>query len=115
MQVLPPRCTRTDTLLPYRTLFRSMRNGHFLVYGADGRFAHDCLRAIARHAAYLQHAARLAPPGLPRVRALLGLAYAAECLPDGHALYPRALRDLVACHDAQIGRASCRERVCQYG
>lgn len=77
-------------------------NGHFLVDGADERFAHDFLLAIARHAAYLQHAARLAPPGLPRFRALLGLAYAAECLPDGQALYPRALRDLVACLDAQL-------------
>lgn len=76
--------------------------GHFLVDGADGRFAHDFLLAIARHAAYLQHAARLAPPGLPRLRALLGLAYAAECLPDGHARHPRALQDLVACLDAQL-------------
>jgi uncharacterized heparinase superfamily protein len=44
----------------------------------------------------------LAPPGQPRLRALLGLAYAAECLPDGRARHPRALQDLVACLDAQV-------------
>src|SRR3546814_17496989 len=39
----PPRSTRTDTLFPYTTLFRSARQG---LSGPDGR--HDCLeREIA--------------------------------------------------------------------
>jgi len=85
-----------------RRLTHWLLAGHFLLAGADERFAHDFLLAIARHAAHLQRAARLAPPGLPRFQALLGLTYAAECLPDGRRDFPRALRDLVACLDAQV-------------
>ncbi|WP_370154707.1 heparinase II/III family protein [Ferrovibrio sp.] len=76
--------------------------GHFLVDGADDRFAHDFLLAIARHAAHLQRAAPLAPPGLPRFQALLGLAFAAECLPEGRTRHPQALAGLAACLDAQL-------------
>src|SRR3546814_2518869 len=31
----PPRSTRTDTLFPYTTLFRSQRNPHLSAFAAD--------------------------------------------------------------------------------
>src|SRR3546814_8444298 len=58
----PPRSTRTDTLFPYTTLFRSMNHGHHLAawYGAIGmggivhtinpRLFDDQLVYIANHA-----------------------------------------------------------------
>ena len=64
-----------------RRLAHWLSHAHFLLQGADERFAHDFLLAIARHAVHLGRVARLATPGQPRIDALLGLAYAAECLP----------------------------------
>src|SRR3546814_17040459 len=104
----PPRSTRTDTLFPYTTLFRS---GVLLVGEAeDGdarrrrRIEHPCLERVGRPA--------LAPP---RVRhpglddAGVGAVRRTEA-PDGR---PVALQ--VAAGDAEaIGRASGRERVGQY-
>src|SRR3546814_14280306 len=76
----PPRSTRTDTLFPYTTLFRSPRNQGRRLYHSYRRQAD--LRLFARR--FDQADARQA---LHQDRADAG---------------------------AQIGRASCRERVCQY-
>src|SRR3546814_13984957 len=114
----PPRSTRTDTLFPYTTLFRSI--------------AERCLRALQR---------RMIGGNRPDLRpsepvnmigqnlaANLELATAcgkriilrilAKVLQiDVAMIVARLARDMV---DAlflefpQIGRASCRERVCQY-
>jgi Uncharacterized protein conserved in bacteria len=85
-----------------RRLMHWLGHGHFLLEAADERFAHDFLLGIARHAAYLKYAAPLAPPGLPRLSALLALAYAAECLPQENAKKGAAIRDLCATLESQI-------------
>lgn len=85
-----------------RRLTSWLLNGHFLLDGADDRFGHDFLLAIARHATHLGHAARLAPPGYPRFQALLGLAWAVECMDDAAGRRSPALRELERCLDAQM-------------
>src|SRR3546814_11397728 len=95
----PPRSTRTDTLFPYTTLFRSGaswrpsgchcpvadcdRSRSALVDGGDGGDVRSCPQPY-----FLARRARLDAGGLSP---LLSLETA-----------------------FQIGRASCRERVCQY-
>src|SRR3546814_12748431 len=75
----PPRSTRTDTLFPYTTLFRS-RIYRARIFRSD--------RTLCRRYG-LEHA---------------GLAISMED-EDGEKEIRRGW---------QIGRASCRERVCQY-
>src|SRR3546814_12642268 len=97
----PPRSTRTDTLFPYTTLFRSAAQCN--VTDANGSWFS------------------------PRSDRGMGTGFAAGCK-------PRVDRSCVAIsligpcaagavleaqdhgidHRQQIGRASCRERVCQY-
>src|SRR3546814_14205367 len=95
----PPRSTRTDTLFPYTTLFRSwtITNGFFHETDAAGAIAtdhrfpdRDGIEATGRLGA-LYHAS----PAL----ALRAAGYTGFRLPT---------------LTEQIGRASCRERVCQY-
>src|SRR3546814_10399558 len=150
----PPRSTRTDTLFPYTTLFRSQRrwrgvldrgNGvadhrlrHFLdLRGDEADFAGSKLR----------HLLNLRPETADAVNQMLG----ATCheldlqpllenavhytdqndhaqiriVPAIHehslqrrcaiALRCRDLRADLLAYPVKIGRASCRERVCQYG
>src|SRR3546814_17932883 len=116
----PPISTRTDTLFPYTTLFRSAA-------GHDG--VH---RAALRLAAYLplhRSAARVEPLVGAVLVLLAGEHLAAgvggflrrDAIFDGGAAHHllHLLFHLVAAarhvgHVAEIGRASCRERVCQY-
>src|SRR3546814_13120794 len=106
----PPRSTRTDTLLPYTTLFRSRPSSGPkppgpLLPEAVGRRESDEARSWAQ---LLFEAGKVEP------RQLGAWAVAiAEGLED---LAPRH----IACEPvmrrrgvAEIGRASCRERVCQ--
>src|SRR3546814_16784214 len=123
----PPRSTRTDTLFPYTTLFRSRllaREGATVVAAARrvgalsalsdeiGREGGTCIPVAmdvtdpdAVAAAFRQIESDLAAPlsilvnnaGVAHTRAALDLS-ASEWSP---VLQP-------------IGRASCRERVCQY-
>src|SRR3546814_14818172 len=97
MILLPPRSTRTDTLFPYTTLFRSDLPGEPRLHR----------RSLARSARIL--------PGGPRLHQLR----------DGHRrdVQDGEVRDMtfadllpsgMSVEDLQIGRASCRERVCQY-
>src|SRR3546814_12271567 len=47
----PPRSTRTDTLFPYTTLFRSLK-GNTLIIGGDGRYHNrDAIQTAASLAA----------------------------------------------------------------
>src|SRR3546814_13614028 len=51
MKPRPPRSTRTDTLSPYTTLFRSALRHHLVAHEAEPRDLSEELRAIAaRHA-----------------------------------------------------------------
>lgn len=75
---------------------------HFLLDGADERFAHDFLLGIARHRAHLGRAALHAPRGLARFQALLGLVYGTEAMGEGASEGAGAMRELCICLDAQV-------------
>src|SRR3546814_16009487 len=100
----PPRSTRTDTLFPYTTLFRSPCRSAM----PETAFFSDTLILLL--------AAIVVVPVLQRLRVPPILGYLAA----GLILGPYGLR-LVQDLDAveivaafgKIGRASCRERVCQ--
>src|SRR3546814_20475339 len=101
----PPRSTRTDTLFPYTTLFRSIEEanarrqigiGHAVASLRPGQaiviIGGELLAIIIRHARY-PAGGGIVPAGLLRLcNAII------EPLAMTHAL----------------GRATCRERVCQY-
>src|SRR3546814_15197069 len=93
----PPRSTRTDTLFPYTTLFRSRFFGTPASSGV--RLFHFSLRyvSLAADCADILAGQAVRPINpIQRIVPVLGG---------------------VGSHDAvaqQIGRASCRERVCQY-
>src|SRR3546814_11141483 len=100
----PPRSTRTDTLFPYTTLFRSHRDDGMAVVLAEvavGLHRHDVLVEADR--ALL----RLHPQSCDLFRRQVGDLFLGEG-PE-----PELCR-LAGADLAQIGRASCRERVCQY-
>src|SRR3546814_12465359 len=121
----PPRSTRTDTLFPYTTLFRShradrclyrhrryrTRRWHALLHSALLRW-----RARPRRQAPQAHADR-------RGAAHLGLRRRLDDAGHRDAARPPRRGDLRgelyadATHGdvRQIGRASCRERECKYG
>src|SRR3546814_11537149 len=100
----PPRVTRTDTLFPYTTLFRSGRDG------VGGRELHQYPRQRDDHAV----AQRMAVGIVDRLEMI-------DVADDQAALRRQLARSLAdgvvkaaAVEQAAIGRASCRERVCQY-
>src|SRR3546814_17293467 len=105
----PPRSTRTDTLFPYTTLFRSDRPDH-----AAGRRHH---RAAGR----IIGSARPSGPALildPGIWDEVGHEHVAVeepagAIDGGHDIEPAKLRP-VEPHDKKLGRASCRESVCKY-
>src|SRR3546814_16457503 len=94
----PPRSTRTDTLFPYTTLFRSTQTGkQFRIRGKGvapvrGGGAGDLMCRVAVET----------PVNLGRRQREL-LEEFRNSLADDNSHSPK-----------KIGRASCRERVCQY-
>src|SRR3546814_12862826 len=108
----PPRSTRTDTLLPSTTLFRSPEGG--LAAAAlrcvGGQFQG---RLLFRNEDERARARKWGIDDLDRIYHLHDLAkgdviFAATGVTDG------SLLDGVKLFKDEIGRASCRERVCQY-
>src|SRR3546814_19376120 len=102
----PPRSTRTDTLFPYTTLFRS----------SVRRLQHAVLRARPGAAAAPDVAGaaagrRAAAPGLPAADPAAGLD---DRRGDGGGDPARHLPDDRGLAGGEIGRASCRERGCPY-
>src|SRR3546814_15006698 len=97
----PPRSTRTDTLFPYTTLFRSRPGepGLFLHRQRVHVGAHEDRRTVA-------------------IFEQADDAGAADLLGHGKARVAQMLRedargaDLL--HPERSGRAACRERECQY-
>src|SRR3546814_19474433 len=83
----PPRSTRTDTLFPYTTLFRS---------GVLGVVPDDENRHVGGH--------RRVTEGVHDALSHLGVGDR-----------PDVGVDVREERVEEIGRASCRERVCQYG
>src|SRR3546814_18668710 len=105
----PPVATRTVTLFPYTTPFRSCGRRLQPRRRADGarRGGDGATRAILR-------------PGTQGARGARGCADAARGLrtlveaPARPRRFPLAPRIAAWTLSRQIGRASCRERVCQY-
>src|SRR3546814_15096442 len=98
----PPRSTRTDTLFPYTTLFRSPVDAVHPV--ADRPLQIEAARRVEQQAeavAAAQH----------RQRGRRG-TIDGEAIGDGR-FRPQPLR-LSARDLDKIGSASCRERVCMY-
>src|SRR3546814_14349362 len=102
----PPRSTRTDTLFPYTTLFRSVI-----------RSVHEALAGLGN-----VEAPEVKQEPAVSIRASIKPDYIV-CLEDGKKL--KMLRRHLMTHYNmtpedyrakwnQIGRASCRERVCEY-
>src|SRR3546814_11156558 len=125
----PPRSTLTDTLFPYTTLFRS---GDHRLAEQPRRLALDVEIFLLLEAEQLGVEARpgshLAAPDVvremieqfePDIVLGLRLAPAGDFLPIGikigTRLHQLEVRAADALERAQIGRATCRERVWQYG
>src|SRR3546814_16990307 len=73
----PPRSTRTDTLCPYTTLFRSLRRTHVLhqphdVGGREEMRADDRLGSLGRLGRSEEHTSEL--------QSLMRISYAVFCL-----------------------------------
>src|SRR3546814_5587178 len=82
----PPRSTRTDTLFPYTTLFRSLR---LRLGPANGirRYSHHAVGlhgAVRRHPGARHHALRRYPPRseehTSELQSLMRISYAVFCL-----------------------------------
>src|SRR3546814_19773569 len=109
----PPRSTRTDTLFPYTTLFRSHQSAkgqQTLVLLVDlgcegGIFRRD----IAAHGV-LKPRDRLRRPGMLLPPDAIGIM--PSDIESGGINRVVTLGVAVAANE--IGRASCRERVCRY-
>src|SRR3546814_13479289 len=113
----PPRSTRTDTLFPYTTLFRSarlqrlQRVGEKLAERLIRRY--QALPARQRPQLWLTyHLYYKASDWIgPKVARALRIPYVVA---EASVAYKRAAGPWAASHRVvQIGRASCRERVCQ--
>src|SRR3546814_18604255 len=101
MILRPPRSTRTDTLFPYTTLFRSDED-----FPAEAGKPHNSLL----HAGEIQRSERT---GDLRVALTLRGIHRNQPATDQITLRaPGGLAGIFS-HE-QIGRASCRERVCEY-
>src|SRR3546814_5210376 len=88
---LPPRSTRTDTLFPYTTLFRSVRGDGVVADGANGAVdpPHRAGRELRAEVAHegLHHGRREARNALGRseehtseLQSLMRISYAVFCL-----------------------------------
>src|SRR3546814_20322534 len=125
----PPRSTRTDTLFPYTTLFRSGLITP-VVKGVDAK----SLSVVSLDIADLAQRARegkLAPQeyqggsftvsnlgmyGVQEFAAIINPPQAAILAVGGFEQRPAVVNGAlgIASLMPEIGRASCRERVCQY-
>src|SRR3546814_19050180 len=110
----PPRSTRTDTLFPYTTLFRSLADGDALEqfsqkladFGYVPIAAYDTPEFVVTdrqtyrvEGAFPRLVRAELPPGLARVSYEIAL---------------EAMKDFEHDHDEEIGRAAFRERVLTY-
>src|SRR3546814_20344906 len=102
MILLPPRSTRTYTLFPYTTLFRAHLIAFVVDVAKDVTAAPDRLDIILAAARECELLPELADEDVDDLQ--FGLVHAAIEVVQEHFLGQRR----------EIGRASCRERVCQY-
>src|SRR3546814_11815357 len=104
----PPRSTRTDTLFPYTTLFRSAAKG-------ARRLRNTALAYI--NANETADAAKIAFTQFEQADNMTERQGALSVLSNGRSSERVAALDIfyIRYHDnaLEIGRASCREKVCQ--
>src|SRR3546814_18797874 len=111
----PPRSTRTDTLFPYTTLFRSGRGAGDAVLGEDAVEVGRAGETLGEVGADLL--GQLAPRDLAPAESVMVVAV--PCRPV-HELIGELVMVLQPVHaldrlhpEIEIGRASCREKVLQ--
>src|SRR3546814_13216411 len=125
MILRPPRSTRTDTLFPYTTLFRSVRiEGQAeIIVGAeqdDAPTVDDTFgrrfNTIEADGKRIMRAAAEALIRMPEMIKLVENAHARSALPKRSTTCTRSSTVTMSAtrSSGTIGRASCRERVCQY-
>src|SRR3546814_17942298 len=102
----PPKSTRTDTLFPYTTLFRS----HSCAGGLVRNFGTANCNGVRQHGCQ----APVLPSSSGHPFATIRTSTACRCT------FLHTVEHVAACSagpaalgDSEIGRASCRERVCQ--
>src|SRR3546814_13164593 len=113
----PPRSTRTDTLFPYTTLFRSLglqigdRRGDdravARIVGSIGIGTRNMMLARRRHVAIRMEDGQPRQPRTGRARSVIA------ALQRDHVLLFGAAGAVVEVA-AGVGRTSCREMVCRY-
>src|SRR3546814_14438165 len=127
MRRRPPRATRTDTLFPYTTLFRSvdtdipdLRHNRIrpVIISVGGRAVCDDVvkggglaHVVGKRRTFLLCALHREPLiASSAISIKLGIVIGAECAIDAAVRVAQRRDKLV-----KIGRESCRERVCRYG
>src|SRR3546814_16645110 len=115
MKRRPPRSTRTDTLFPYTTLFRSNAEVMLRLPGVAGLAERDHVVAVGEIIAAIGEG--LAPVldayrGLHRATGNLEQVAGGLGVDDAQRGFAGA--PVVDAHRVEIGRASCRERGGQY-
>src|SRR3546814_13360242 len=116
----PPRSTRTDTLFPYTTLFRSLVDIDLAAGDRARQLAQlkALVDEIAPGARVIPHAEWLGPVArLIRSLAWIAGGLVLMMILASGAVVVMTARAALGTHYAtiaKIGRASCRERVCQY-
>src|SRR3546814_12840287 len=98
----PPRSTRTDTLFPYTTLFRSALSKDFEAKW-KGRLADAAGKSGAEGIGQALAEFEALEDLLGKIGSFAGLTYFADTSDPANGKFY-----------GELGRASCRERVCQY-
>src|SRR3546814_12399390 len=109
---LPPRSTRTDTLFPYTTLFRSGSNGRHWAPGRRHRNRVFGLSAGRRR--HVQSCRRRSRRENRRTGKVRSSSMSSAPVFTRRRLLTNAAPVASVAAAATIGRASCRERVGQY-
>src|SRR3546814_13466802 len=110
----PPRSTRTDTLFPYTTLFRSLSERERARNKAQANYAMQILGEAVQSLMMVggSSAFNNANPACRYWRDFSMVARHFGNIPNvGHEVYGRSILGVTP--NAEIGGASCRERVCQ--
>src|SRR3546814_14542025 len=120
----PPRSTRTDTLFPYTTLFRSAaarrlnRAVSVISYGIANLEAQLSLQLFDREGTRKPKLTAAGRAVLAEARAVStgidGLRAKVKGLLEGLEAEVDLAVDVLFPAERQLGRAACRERVCKY-
>src|SRR3546814_20455063 len=101
MNRLPPRSTRTDTLFLYTTLFRSLQFLNVVTKKGQGYHLAEADPVLYHGPGKFDPSVGIQKPKEPPKQTFTKV-------------FGRWLCDMAESDQRQIGRASCRERVCQY-